>query len=626
MAMTYATITGKITRPGSNVGIRARVTATPMTTANALKFPAEDRVTWGPEVAETDSAGTLVALKIPTNHGMGELYWRIVAEPLDRIPGVSKWTLGTFTITASADLSDMVAIDTVAVDAQILVNLSDLVADAENARDDAEAAALVATDNANGFSIGTTTTGAAGSSAAASITGTAPNRLLNLTIPRGNTGAQGIQGIQGIQGPEGPAGRNVTSVTRTSGTGAPGTTDTYTIAFSDATSTTFQIYNGTDGVDGATGATGRGITTVVRTSGTGAPGTTDTYTITYSDATTSTFAVYNGANGTGAGNVVGPAAAVDSHVAAFDTASGKLIKDGGATVAQIRDRSTHTGTQSLDTTTDSATRVAMTPAERTKLGGVATGATANATDAQLRDRSTHTGTQAVSTVTGLATVATSGAYGDLSGKPTLGDAAAKNTGTTAGTVAAGDDSRITGALQTSAAPELIRDTIAAALVEGAGIDITVNDVGDTITIAATGGGGTSGAPIAYVATVDASPTSTTTTSTTGVVLDPDATVTFTPAGTEVDVIVEAPLSTTGTAGWVYLLLMNGATPITATTRGAIYTSSSVAVRVRCALRLTGLTPGVSVTRVLGWYTDSSITAVCFYGGNRGPITMEVYDR
>lgn len=40
-----------------------------------------------------------------------------------------------------------------------------------------------------------------------------------------------------------------------------------------------------------------------------------------------------------------------------------------------------------------------------------------------------------------------GDYASLSGKPTLGDAAAKNTGTTAGTLAAGDDSRITGALQ-----------------------------------------------------------------------------------------------------------------------------------------------------------------------------------
>jgi peptidoglycan/xylan/chitin deacetylase (PgdA/CDA1 family) len=44
-----------------------------------------------------------------------------------------------------------------------------------------------------------------------------------------------------------------------------------------------------------------------------------------------------------------------------------------------------------------------TTAEKTKLAGVAIGATQNATDADLRDRSTHTGTQAVSTVTGLQT-------------------------------------------------------------------------------------------------------------------------------------------------------------------------------------------------------------------------------
>jgi hypothetical protein len=42
---------------------------------------------------------------------------------------------------------------------------------------------------------------------------------------------------------------------------------------------------------------------------------------------------------------------------------------------------------------------------------------------------------------------------------------------------------------TSSAPELIRDTIGTALVEGSGIDITVDDGADTITIAATGGGG-----------------------------------------------------------------------------------------------------------------------------------------
>lgn len=44
-----------------------------------------------------------------------------------------------------------------------------------------------------------------------------------------------------------------------------------------------------------------------------------------------------------------------------------------------------------------------TLAEKTKLSGIQAGATANATNAQLRDRSTHTGTQAISTVSGLQT-------------------------------------------------------------------------------------------------------------------------------------------------------------------------------------------------------------------------------
>lgn len=61
------------------------------------------------------------------------------------------------------------------------------------------------------------------------------------------------------------------------------------------------------------------------------------------------------------------------------------------------------------------TTAAFTTAQETKLAGIASGATANATDAQLRDRSTHTGTQAAGTITGLATVATSGSAADLTG-------------------------------------------------------------------------------------------------------------------------------------------------------------------------------------------------------------------
>lgn len=56
------------------------------------------------------------------------------------------------------------------------------------------------------LSIGTVTTGAAGSSASVNITGTAPNYVINFTIPRGDTGATGADGVTGATGPQGPQG------------------------------------------------------------------------------------------------------------------------------------------------------------------------------------------------------------------------------------------------------------------------------------------------------------------------------------------------------------------------------------------------------------------------------------
>jgi hypothetical protein len=76
-------------------------------------------------------------------------------------------------------------------------------------------------------------------------------------------------------------------------------------------------------------------------------------------------------------------------------------------------RASHTGTQSADTLTDGTTNKAFLATERTKLTGVATGATANSTDATLLARANHTGTQAAGTITGLAAVATSGAKADV---------------------------------------------------------------------------------------------------------------------------------------------------------------------------------------------------------------------
>ncbi|ULR90919.1 hypothetical protein [Comamonas sp. B21-038] len=87
-----------------------------------------------------------------------------------------------------------------------------------------------------------------------------------------------------------------------------------------------------------------------------------------------------------------------------------------ASDAQLRDRTTHTGTQSIATVAglqaaldSKVEKVAgkglstndYSTAEATKLGAIAEQATKNATDAQLRDRSTHTGTQAIATIDNL---------------------------------------------------------------------------------------------------------------------------------------------------------------------------------------------------------------------------------
>lgn len=138
--------------------------------------------------------------------------------------------------------------------------------------------------------------------------------------------------IGAINGIKGDDGRGIVSIIRTSGNGAAGSTDTYTITYSDTTTSTFPVYNGKDGAAGAkgdTGATGakgadgRGIVSIERTSGNGAAGTVDTYTITYSDATTSTFPVRNGADGTAAGITI------DGTVTSTGTnaVSGKAVYD-----------------------------------------------------------------------------------------------------------------------------------------------------------------------------------------------------------------------------------------------------------------------------------------------------------
>lgn len=76
-----------------------------------------------------------------------------------------------------------------------------------------------------------------------------------------------------------------------------------------------------------------------------------------------------------------------------------------STDATLLARANHTGTQSADTLTDGTTNKAFLATERTKLSGIATGATANSADATLLARANHTGTQLAATVSDFSTAA-----------------------------------------------------------------------------------------------------------------------------------------------------------------------------------------------------------------------------
>ncbi len=109
---------------------------------------------------------------------------------------------------------------------------------------------------ANSLSIGTVTEGAVG----ATITGTSPSQVLNLVLPRGNTGAAGATGSQGIQGVAGSTGAAGPANTLSIGTVSSGETAAATITGASPSQTLNLVLpkgdTGSAGVAGATGSVG----------------------------------------------------------------------------------------------------------------------------------------------------------------------------------------------------------------------------------------------------------------------------------------------------------------------------------------------------------------------------------
>ena len=157
-----------------------------------------------------------------------------------------------------------------------------------------------ATGPANTLTVGTVSTGTAGSSASATISGIAPNQTLDLTIPRGDTGATGPQGIQGPTGATGPQGP-------TGPTGPTGPANTLTIG---------TVVDGGSASATITGSSPNQVLNLVLPQGpTGPQGPQGPA----------------GPAGAGSGDVLGAASSTDSQLVLFNATTGKVIKGATAT-------------------------------------------------------------------------------------------------------------------------------------------------------------------------------------------------------------------------------------------------------------------------------------------------------
>lgn len=184
------------------------------------------------------------------------------------------------------------------------------------------------TGPANTLSIGTV---AKGADAAATITGTAPNQTLNLTLPKGDKGDTGEKGEKGDTGSTGPA--NTLSI----GAVESGSTAAATITGTAPEQTlNLTLPKGDKGDTGSKGDTGNdGFSPTVTTSKTG-----KVTTITITDANgPHTATINDGADGQGSGDmlkstydtdgngIVDNAEKVNNHTVAADVPANAVFTD-----------------------------------------------------------------------------------------------------------------------------------------------------------------------------------------------------------------------------------------------------------------------------------------------------------
>ena len=170
---------------------------------------------------------------------------------------------------------------------------------------------------------------------------------------QGPAGPQGAQGPAGQTGAKGEAGKGVVSIEKTA---TAGLVDTYTITYTDGTTSNFTVTNGANGsqgiqgepgldgntpiitikdgnwwidgedtgvsLSGAKGEAGKGVVSIEKTA---TAGLVDTYTITYTDGTTANFTVTNGSNG--AQGIQGPKGD-DGHTPLITIKDGNWYIDG----------------------------------------------------------------------------------------------------------------------------------------------------------------------------------------------------------------------------------------------------------------------------------------------------------